>query len=157
MRSNTIVGQHGRKICAFLGTMMLLMAFCSVTSREVRAGSQNQVDRQPASELLVIQGRITAIQGTLVTVTLPSGYPGADGGHAQFVTAGAVFRVDVSHARILLPDGKQIDKQPLVIGDRVLIVLTGSGAGSAEPGSVHPTYSASIVERVVQGDKIITH
>jgi hypothetical protein len=39
----------------------------------------------------------------------------------------------------------------------VLMVLTGPDSGSAEPGNGSPTYSASIVERVVQGDKIITH
>lgn len=137
---------------------MLLTALYSVTRGEVRAKSQNQVDRQPASsEPLVIQGRITGIQGTLVTVKVPDGYPGGGGGHAQFVTAGPIFRVDVSRARVLLPDGKQTDKLPLAIGDRVLMVLTGPDSGSAEPGSVSPTYFASIVERVVQGDKIITH
>jgi hypothetical protein len=137
---------------------MLFTALYSVTGRSVRADSQNQVDRQPASsEPLVIQGRITRMQGAVVTVKIPDGYPGGPGGHAQFVIAGASFRVDVSRARVLLPDGKQTDKLPLAIGDRVLIVLTGPDSGSAEPGSVSPTYSASIVERVVQGDKIITH
>jgi hypothetical protein len=126
--------------------------------RKVQADSQNHVDRQPApSEPLVIQGRITGIQGTIVTVKLPDGYPGGGGGHAQFVTAGPIFSVDISHARVLLPDGKQTDKLPLAIGDRVLMVLRGRDAGLAELGSVSPTYSASIVERVVQGDKIITH
>jgi hypothetical protein len=133
---------------------MLLTSLYSVILSE----SQSQLDRQPAPvELLVIQGRVTGIHGTIVTVKLPDGYPGGRGGHAQFVTAGSVFSVDVSHARVLLPDGKQADKLPLAIGDRVLMVLTGPDAGSAEPGSVRPKYSASIVERVEPGDKIITH
>jgi hypothetical protein len=133
---------------------MLLATMCGVMGREFRADSQTQVHR---SEPLVIQGRITGIQGALVTVKTPDGFPGGPGGHAQFVTAGPIFRVDVSRARVLLPDGKQIDKLPLAVGDRVLMVLTGPDLGSAEPGSVSLTYSASIVERVVQGDKIITH
>ena len=137
---------------------MLLTAVYSVTGREVRADSQNHADRQPVfSERLVIQGRITGIQGTLVTVKVPDGYPGGGGGHAQFVNSGPIFRVDVSRARVLLPDGKQTDELPLAVGDRVLMVLTGPDSGSAEPGRVSPTYSASIVERVVQSDKIITH
>lgn len=134
---------------------MLLTFFYNGTGREVRAATQ---DRPPVStEPLVIQGRITEIQGTLVTVKLPAGYPGGKGVHAQVVTAGAVLRVDVSHARVLLPDGKQTDKVPLAVGDRVLMVLTGPNSGSARPGSVSLTYSASIVERVVQGDRVITH
>jgi len=129
---------------------MLLTPLRKLIGHEVPAESQNQLDRQPTPvESLVIQGRITGIHGTIVTVKLPDGYPGGRGGHAQFVTAGSVFSVDVSHARVLLPDGKQTDKLPLAIGDRVLMVLTGPDAGSK--------YSASIVERVEPGDKIITH
>lgn len=151
------IGTHCRKICIVLGLTMLLTSLY-VRGREVRGNSQSQADRQPASsEPLVIQGRITGIQGTLVTVKVPNGYPGDKGGHAQFVTAGPTVKVDVSHARALLPDGKQTDKVPLAIGDRVLMVLTGANTGSAQPGSVSPTYYASIVERVVQGDKIMTH
>lgn len=138
--------------------MILVPALCGVRGRGVRAAPRNQVDQQPASPgLLVIQGRITRIQGTVVTVKLPNGYPGESGGHPQFVTSGPIFRVDVSRARILLPDGKQTDKQPLAVGDHVLMVLTVPDSSSAEPGNVSPTYSASIVERVVPGDKIITH
>jgi hypothetical protein len=37
------------------------------------------------------------------------------------------------------------------------MVLTGGKSDSAEPSSVSPTYSASIVERVVEGDKVTTH
>ena len=105
-----------------------------------------------ASEPIVIQGRITAIQDELVTVKTPDGYPGGGPGvHAQFVTAGPAFKVDISRARVLLPDGKQPDKLPLAIGDRVLIVLSGPTSG------VDQSYSASIIERLVQGDKVATH
>ena len=151
------IARRSQKIYPLLGGIMLLAGFYGLTGHEVRASSQNLVDRPASSQLLVIQGRITGIQGMIVTMKLPDGYPGEKGGHAQFVTTGPIFRVDVSHARVLLPDGKQTDKLPLAIGDRVLMVLTGSYAGSAESGSVRPTYSASIVERVVSDDKITTH
>jgi hypothetical protein len=155
---NSRIGRLLLQSCLLLGAMILLPVLCSVSVRGVRASSRNQMERQPSSsEPLVIQGRITGIQGTLVTVKLPNGYPGGPGGHPQFVTAGPIFRVDVSRARILLPDGRQTDRQPLAVGDHVLMVLTAPDSGSAEPGSLGPTYSASIVERVVQGDKIITH
>ena len=158
MRPSVIICGRGGRLCMLLGAMMLLAAVRSTTGPQVWAGSQNQADPQPgSSQLLVIQGRITGIQGTLATVKLPNGYPGGQGGHAQFVTAGPVFKVDVSHARIVLPDGKQIDKQPVAIGDRVLMVLIVPGSSSTEPGNAGPVYSASIVERVVPGDKIITH
>ena len=158
METDAIIGRRRRRICILLRAFMLLTAFYSVTGREVQANSQNQVDRQAGSTgPLVIQGRITGIQGTVVTVKVPNGYPAEKGGHAQFVTAGPIFRVDISNARVLLPDGKQTDKLPLVIGDRVLMVLTGGKSDSAEPSSVSPTYSASIVERVVEGDKVTTH
>jgi hypothetical protein len=155
VRLNALIGGHRWETYVLLGAIMLLAPLSSMTGREVRT---EQVNQQPASfKTLVIQGRITGIEGTLVTVKVPNGYPGGGGGHPQFVTAGPVFRVDVSHARVLLPDGKQVDKLPLAVGDRVLMVLTGTDAGSKEPGSVSPIYSASIVERVVQGDRIVTH
>ena len=158
MGPNAIIVRRSRKIYVLLGAIILLTVIRSMTGREVRAGSQARMDRQSgSSEPLVIQGRITGIQGAVVTVKTPDGSPGGRGGHAQFVISGPTFRVDVSRARVLLPDGKQTDKLPLAVGDRVLIALTGVDSGSAEPGSVSPTYSASIVERVVQGDKIITH
>ena len=158
MEIEATIARRSRKIFIMLGVFLLLTGLYSVTGREVRANSQNQMDRQAgSSELLVIQGRITGIQGTVVTVKVPNGYPGEKGGHAQFVTAGPIFRVDISDARVLLPDGKQTDKLPLVIGDRVLMVLNGEKSDSVEPSSVSPTYSASIVERVVEGDKVTTH
>lgn len=113
-----------------------------------------------SSESLVIQGGITDIQGDLVTVKTPNGYPGRTGGHAQFVTAGPTFKVDVSRARVLLPDGKQADKVPLAVGDRVLMVLSGPTSGSpapVNPGNISQTYFASVIERIVQSDKMTTH
>ncbi len=103
-----------------------------------------------AAQSLVIQGRITAIKGALVTVKTPDGYPGGGpGGHALFVKAGPTYKVEVSGARILLADGKQADKQPLAVGDRVLMVLS-------EP-DVNQTYVASLIERIVEGDKMTSH
>jgi len=148
------IRRRGRKTHVLLAGILLLGALYSGP----RAASQNQADQPPdPSEPLVIQGRITAIRGTHVMVKLPDGYPGEQGVHAQFVTAGPIFRVDVAHARVLLPDGKQTDKLPLAIGDHVLMVLTRSSASSTEPGGARPTYSASLVERIVQGDRVITH
>ena len=150
----------GRKQ-APVAASVLLMVLGGVRGREVRADSQTQAYGQPASsDPLVIQGRITAIQGPLVTVKTPDGYPGGPGMHAQFVTAGPTFRVDVSRARVLLPDGKQADELPLAVGDRVLMVLREPGSGSPEPsspGNIIRTYFASIIERIADSDKIITH
>ena len=57
--TNAIIGRRRLKIYVLRGAIMLLPALYSVTGREVRADSQNQVDRQPASsEPLVILGRI---------------------------------------------------------------------------------------------------
>ena len=136
---------------------MLLAALFSTACARARA-SQLRVEQQPTSSVsLVIQGRITEIQGSLVAVKTPDGYPGGPGVHAQFVTAGPTFRIDVSGARLLLPDGRQADRVPLAIGDHVIAVLTGPSSGSPLPGSAGQIYLASIVERVIKGDKIVTH
>ena len=162
MGSNAIIRRRSRTIYALLAASMLLMALGSVKGREGPADSQTQVHAQPvSSEPLVIQGRITGIQGALVTVKTPDGYPGGPGGHAQFVIAGPAFKVDVSRARVLLPDGKQADELPLTVGDRVLMVLSrpdsGSPAPLGSPANFNQTYFASTIERIVYSDKITTH
>jgi hypothetical protein len=158
---NAIIRRRSRKIYAPLAASLLLMVLGSVKGREVPANSQTQVYRQPvSSDPLVIQGRITTIQGALVTVKTPDGYPGGPGIHAQFVTAGPTFKADVSRARVLLPDGKQADTLPLAVGDRVLMVLSRPDSGSpapASPANVNQTYFASTIERIVLSDKIVTH
>jgi hypothetical protein len=140
---------------------MLLVVLGSAQSHQAPADSPTQVQRQPvSSDPLVIQGRITAIEGALVTVKTPANYPGGPGVHAQFVIEGSTFKVDVSRARMLLPDGKQVDKRPLAVGDRVLMVLREPGSASPEsssPGSSSRTYFASIIERIADSDKIIAH
>jgi hypothetical protein len=149
-----MVRTQSPKISALRAATIFLFAHCSATGLGAQANFQPQVE--PQSSSLVIQGRITNIQGDLVTVKTPDGYPGGPGVHAQFVTAGPTFSVDVSRARIFLPDGRQVDKVPLAVGDRVLVVLTSEGRARA-PGNINHTYSAAIVERLALSDKIVAH
>lgn len=144
-------------VFALLTTTILLAPLGWVKGVELQAESPIQAKQQPPVEPFVIQGRITAIQDAVVTVKTPDGYPGGRGAHAQFVTAGPTFRVDVSLARVLLPDGRQADRMPLAVGDRVLMVLTRPDSGPKAPSKVDHIYFASIVERVAQSDKIVTH
>ena len=139
---------------------MLLTVLCNVGAQDVPADSQPLPHRRTASsDPQVIQGRITAMQGALVTVKTPDGYPGGPGIHAQFVIAGPTFKVDVSRARVLLPDGRRVDTRPLAVGDRVLMLLSGPDSGPPAPGSgdLSQTYLASVIERIADSDKIITH
>jgi hypothetical protein len=107
--------------------------------------------------LRVIQGRIAAIDGSVVTVKTPDGYPGGGPGmHAQFVTRGPEFRVDISAGRVLHPDGKQEDRQPLSVGERVVVVLNESSAGAGAQAANAP-YAAVVVERVSTSDRMVTH
>ena len=156
-----IIRRRGQKIYGPLAAIMLLMALGGLEVPGSQPGPQTPVQRQPApSEPLVIQGRITGIQGALVRVKTPDGYPGGPGVHAQFVVAGPTFTVDVSSARVLLPGGKQADRRPLAVGDRVLMVLSRPDSDSsapANPGSVNQTYFASVIERIVASDTIVTH
>lgn len=152
---------HGVRIGALLAATLLLTSIAEAQNRPKQADSQLNGALQPAAaEVTAIQGRITGIQGTVVTIKTPDGYPDRSGGHAQFVTAGPTCRVDVSHARFLLPDGTRADKQPLAVGDRVLVVLNSPVSLQpvlGSPPNAGPPYFASIIERVVQSDRIVTH
>ena len=155
------IRSHGRNASAPLAACVLLTVLCNVEAQDVSADSQARVHRRPASsDSLVIQGRIIAMQGALVTVKTPDGYPGGPGIHAQFVVAGPTFKVDVSRARVLLPDGRRPDTRPLAVGDPVLMLLSGPDSGPpapGTPGNVNQTYFASVIERIACNDKIITH
>jgi hypothetical protein len=146
-------GPGGRGRGDFLKLLAMAMV-AAVAGREGNAEAQAKDANAPAGDcsgLRVIQGRITAIDGSVVTVKTPDGFPGGPGIHAQFVMRGPEFRVDISVSKILLPDGKEDDKQPLAVGERVVAVLTQAGeAGGA-------TVSAAIVERVSTSDRVTTH
>jgi hypothetical protein len=150
-----------QKISTSLSASILLMLLCSIKAQDVPAGPQTQVRRKPDScAPLVIQGRITAIHGAVVTVKTPDAYPGGPGVHAQFVIGGPTFKADISRARILLADGRGIDSLPLAVGDHVLMLLSGPDSGSPNPnipGNISQTYFATTIERIVQDDKMITH
>jgi hypothetical protein len=156
-----LIRRRSRWACKLRAVVILAIALGSLCGHEPRAYGQAQLPRQPvSSELLVIQGRITGIQGVVATVKTPDGFPGGPGIHAQFVTSGPSFKVDVSRARVLLPDGKQTDKVPLAVGDRVLMVLNLPDSGppvSFSPTNNNQIYFASTIERVVQSDTIVSH
>ena len=162
MVSGAMIHTRIQEIYTPLAASMLLMMLCCVKGQSAPASSQSQVRQPPVSSgPLVIQGRITAIQGALVMVKMPDGYPGGGPGiHAQVVMAGPTFKVDVSRARVLLADGRGLGPLTLAVGDRVLMVLNAQDSGSNAPNgpaNINPTYSASIVERLVVVDKVISH
>jgi hypothetical protein len=153
MRSNPAAERRNATIFVLLMLSMLTMAWGGGEAREIPTAASSQPG---CPECLVIQGRITAIEGAFVTVKTPDGFPGGPGVHAQFVKAGPTMRADVSHAQVLLPDGTQPDTRPLAVGDRVLMVLNGPPAAVAPDAAAH-VYRACVLERVVESDKIVTH
>jgi hypothetical protein len=129
-------------------------------SQDGPAGATNEsgagAPKDDCAGLRVIQGRITAIEGNVLTVKTPDSFPGGGPGmHAQFVMRGPEMRVDISAGRVLHPDGKQEDKQPMAVGERVVVVFRETaGAGAETESAVRP---AAIVERVSTSDRVTTH
>lgn len=159
MRAPRTFGWQARR---YVLATVLLIALGAVVGSALLAEPQTESSQQAVcSGLRVVQGRVTATNGDVITVKMPDQYPGGPGIHAQVVVAGSTFRVDASQARLLLPDGRQVDKLPLAVGDWVLIVITGppnSGPLALNaPRKPAPSYSGSIVERIVRSDRITTH
>ena len=144
---------------AFLYEVVLtggLLLACSNAAGQ----SGGPIVRSPVSQARLIQGRITGIEGHHVTVKTPDLYPGTEGVHAHFVVAGSSFTTDISRARVLLADGVQIDKRPLEIGENVVVLLSGPELQPAARGTAPDfkhSYTADIIERLVQGDKLVNH
>jgi len=152
-------GLRGPNVPGGRGEFLKLLAMAMVAAVAGGEGSaaaqgKNADAGAPAGDcsgLRVIQGRITAIDGSVVTVKTPDGFPGGPGVHAQFVMRGPEFKVDISACRILHPDGQEDDKQPLAVGERVVAVLTRAGEATGA------TVTAAIVERVSTSDRVTTH
>jgi hypothetical protein len=136
----------------FLKLLAAAMVGAMAASGEKEAGAQ--VPAGDCSDLRVIQGRITAIEGSVLTVKTPDGFPGGPGVHAQFVTRGPSFRINLAACRILHPDGQQDDRQPLAVGERVVVVFNQAQPGAEAGGT---TYAAAVVERVSTSDRVVTH
>jgi hypothetical protein len=154
MARNTTVRRGPNALIERAALAILLALLSAVVT--IPAKTQTVSEARPA-EFRLVQGRITEISGSVVTLKMPDGYPGATGPHPQFVTAGPTLKVDVSHARFLLPDGEQPDKVPLSVGDRVVMIVSAHGSQATTERHATTTYSASIIERVAQSDKMVTH
>ena len=93
------------------------------------------------------------IEGTIIKVKTPNSNP--EGANSMYVVAGPIFKADISKARVVLPDGKKGDNQPLLVGERVLMLLSGPDVPALLPGapdSAFHIYSASIIERLAPTD-----
>jgi hypothetical protein len=164
MKTRTTTRRGNRRIYAAWAATALVATLLSSTSLGVQATAQspdkgNAHPEASCEGAFVIQGRITKIEGGVVTVKTPDVNPPVQQGRPLYVVAGSKFRVDVSSARTLMPDGKTIDKQPLAAHEHVLMVLSGTAPepGPGNPGSAGQIYSASVIERLTQSDVIELH
>jgi hypothetical protein len=143
-----------RSAWALLARITIALVLSGVAGQHRPAAAQTEGPQKNDSTPLVIQGRIIAIQGNLLTLKTPDVYPGGKGLRPQWVMSGPRFKIDVSHAKVFLADGRRIDKRPLAVGDRVLVVLKIPKEESSGPSALEQIYSASVVERLVVADTV---
>ncbi len=142
-----------------LATCLLAVPLLGTQSQEQgsRTSKHRTVRRAgEAAALILVQGRVTEVHDTMITVKTPDGAPGGEGIHPMYVTSGPTFQVDVSRARFTLPDGKQLDTKPLSVGEHVVMALAKPKLTARNRDTIQ-TYLASVVERVAPGDSIVTH
>lgn len=89
----------------------------------------------PAAPLLVIQGKVTAIQGTLITVKTPDIKT-----TPTVVIAGPTFNVDTTDATFQTPSGKSMTPKPvLIVGDSIVAAgIAGVTPALAVPAPAGP-------------------
>lgn len=113
--------------------------------------AQSDVVNPPVTDtapLLLIQGKVTAIRGSVVTVKTPNTRTSA-----AVIIAGPSFSVDISNATFQSASGKSITPEPtLVVGDAVAV----AGRQGATPVAAIPTPAgpnkliiAEVVARIV--------
>jgi hypothetical protein len=119
--------------------------FLAGTTVSLSALSQVTVPA-PVAPLLLIQGKVTAVQGTLLTVKTPDTRTSP-----AVIIAGPTFNVDISGATFQTASGKAMTPQPiLVIGDSVVVAgPAGVSPALAVPAPAGPNklIVASVVSR----------
>lgn len=102
-----------------------------------------------AEPLLVIQGKVIAIRGTVVTVKTPNIQTSP-----AVIIAGPAFSVDISKATFQSASGKSIEPTPtLIIGDSIIVAGTkGETPVSAIPTPAGPNklILAEVVAKIVE-------
>ena len=109
----------------------------------------------PGPQFTLIQGRITALQGSLISVKTPDAYPRGPGRRSLYVAAGPTFRVNIATARFLLADGQRTDPKPLAVGERVIVLLSMPYIQPPVTPRTPPSiYAATVIERQAVADSI---
>lgn len=163
MRDQRVRGKDREFRGRSMGLVLLLASVCVAFAQRVPAAPKQAKTTSEQCVPLVIQGRITAVSGNVITLKTPDDYPGTGGIHSQAVGLGPTYRADVSHGHVLLPDGRRPDTRPLAVGEYVLVVLKiGSSSPSAAPsfgrqGTTEQMYSAMIIERLAGAERFIGH
>lgn len=109
------------------------------------------IDTTPIVEtapLLVVQGKVTSIRGTIVTVKTPNIRTSP-----AVIIAGPTFSVDISNATFQSASGKTITPTPtLIVGDSVIVAgIQGPTPLSAIPTPAGPNklIIAEVVAKIV--------
>ena len=100
---------------------------------------------------LLIQGRITAVDGDVVAVKTPDHGPGLSHGpgiHSMLIALGKTYSVNIATAAFEAWDGTTMPGIKLKVGDSVVMMLKPSidPAALLTDKSVPNTYVASLIE-----------
>lgn len=99
---------------------------------------------------LLIQGRVTEVNGALVMVRTPNHGPGLNPPrgrvHSMAIMAGRIYKVDTAGAVFQGPEGLPSNGEKLAVGDRVVMIL--QGPLPKQPNEAIP-YHAQVIEHTV--------
>ena len=82
---------------------------------------------QTLTPYFLLKGEVTAIEGSQLIVKTADYGPGLTGGpgiHSHAIILGKSYLVDLSTARFQATDGTGVARQPLVVGDKVVMLVT---------------------------------
>ena len=105
----------------------------------------------PAPMPMLIQGRVTAVEGDVVAVKTPDHGPGLSHGpgiHSMLIALGKTYSVNIATAAYEAWDGTTMPGLKLKVGDSVVMVLKPSTDRTAllTDRSAPNTYVASLIE-----------
>ena len=145
------VSNSRMRLSAALGAMTLLAVPFYVSAQRGRAVPGRI---QTLTPYFLLKGDITAIEGSLATVKTADYGPGLTGGpgiHSHAILLGKSYLVDLSNARFQATDGTGVTRQPLLVGDKVIMLVTSKPGPPVQVGNT--TMFKFTVNEVIRNDQ----
>jgi len=145
------IGKPGMALLAAAGIVTLIGAPYYVSAQKGRPVPGRI---QTLTPYFLLKGEVSAVDGSHVIVKTADYGPGlsnASGIHSHAIASGKSYLVDLSKALFQATDGTGVPKQPLVVGDKVVMLVNSTPGPQQQVGNA-TMFRFTVIE-VIRNDQ----